>query len=258
MIIKNFAQISNSSFFRIQDLILYNLNHFFSRIKNHQTFDVEKFLEEILEGIGTVFSMLMKNYSRKLWKFVYDNFTTLYIQMIVIMSQKYKSKESAKMIKKVEEETEIFQDFFEDKVGRKDFKMGTEKINDLIKALTGNPEEIVQHIFNLRVKLREKFNEKCMKCIMRLRPDFNKKKKAKVFKMMEEEEEKIRKESKRNVAKLFYKQIMTEFRIHQFVQKFRIKMHIRNEIMRKRAQKEQDRSVKNINENERLVNSFYN
>lgn len=85
---------------------------------------------------------------------------------------------------------------------------------------------------------------------------FQQKKKAKVFKMMEDEEEKIRQESRRNIGKLFYVGIMAEFRIHQFVQKFRIKMQIRREFLRKRAQKEKNRAVKSINENERLVIIF--
>lgn len=72
--------------------------------------------------------MLVTNYSRKLWKFVYDNFTTLYIQMIVIMSQKYKSKENESMISKIKKEIEIFEDFFEDKVGKKEFKIGKRRL----------------------------------------------------------------------------------------------------------------------------------
>lgn len=252
MIIKNFAQISNSSFVRIQELIVFSLNHFFTQIKSHQEFKIEGFLEGIIEGIGPVFTMLGPSYAKKLWKFVYENFTTLYIQMIVIMSQKYKSKETKLMLDKMKVEIEIFQDFFEEQISKKDFTAGKEKIENLIKTLTGNEEEIIHHIFELRMKLRDKFNEKCMKCLMRLRKDFNKKKRAKVIQMLEEEEEKMKNASKRNIGKMFYKGIMAEFRIHQFVQKFRLKLQLKKENLRKKVQQEKDRAVKTINENERM------
>lgn len=253
VIIRNFAQISNSSYIRIQELILYSINHFFSTVTSHQKFNIEKFLESLIEGIGSVFGMLSKNYSRKLWKFVYENFTTLYIQMIVILSQKYKKSKSHELLNKVLEEIEIFQDFFEEHVSRKDIKTNKEKLQDLIKVFTGSPEEIVPYIFNLRVKLRDKFNEKCMKCLMRIRPDFDKEKRNHVYNLVKEEEEKIMSESKMNSGKMFYKGIMTEFRIHNFVDRFRARMKEKKEMLRKKKQREQDREVKTINENERMV-----
>lgn len=131
MIIKNFAQISNSSFIRIQELMTYNMNHFFTQIKDHKTFDIEKFLTEIIEGIGPVFEMLVKAYSKKLWKHIHETFATLFIQFVITFSVKYKSSEQKDLTTKLEREIEVINDFFDGKAGKKDYKENVQKLDDL-------------------------------------------------------------------------------------------------------------------------------
>lgn len=79
MLIKNFAEISNLSYIRIQELMTFNMNHFFSKVKEYQSFDIQKFMTEMIDGIGSVFDMLMGAYSKKLWKHIHDTFVVLFI-----------------------------------------------------------------------------------------------------------------------------------------------------------------------------------
>jgi hypothetical protein len=171
------------------------------------------------------------------------------------MSVKYKPEQHGQFVEKINSEVEIIQDFFEEmKVHRRTLKTGKEKIDDLLQVLTGNNKKILQNIVNLNINLGDKFNDKCMKCLLRLRKDFTKKQKAKLMKLILKQEENIKQIKKKNLGKLFYRGIMTEFRIHQFVQKFRERKQKRDEIKRKKAQEKKDAEILQINENERLVN----
>jgi CRISPR/Cas system CSM-associated protein Csm2 small subunit len=171
MIIKNFAQISNSSFIRIQELMTYNLNHMFSQLSDHKNFEIEKFLEEIIDGIGPVFSMLVTAYSKKLWKHIHETFSSLFIQFVITYSVKYKKNEQKNLTEKLEREIDIINDFFEGKAGKKDYKENVKKLDDLFQCLVAPSDKVIVNILNLQLKLRDKFNEKCMKCLMRLRGD---------------------------------------------------------------------------------------
>lgn len=93
MLIKNFAEISNLSYIRIQELMTFNMNHFFSKVKDYQTFDIQKFMTEMIDGIGSVFDMLMGAYSKKLWKHIHDTFVVLFIQLVITFSIKYQKNE---------------------------------------------------------------------------------------------------------------------------------------------------------------------
>lgn len=252
MIIKNFAQISNSSFIRIQELMTYNLNHFFSQIKDHKTFQIEKFLTEIIEGIGPVFQMLVKAYSKKLWKHIHDTFSSLFIQFIITFSVKYKQTEQKQFTEKLEKEIEIINDFFDGKAGKKDYKENVQKLDDLYQCLVAPSDKVIVNILNLQIKLRDKFNEKCMKCLMRLRSDITEKQKKRIYRLIQEEEDRISAINRKNLGKMLYRGIMTEFRIHQFVQKFRERKRIRDANKKKKAQIQKDQTVMHINDNERL------
>jgi hypothetical protein len=47
-------------------------------IENHKKFNLEEFLQIFVESAKGMFIVLIPSYSKKLWKFVFDNFTALY------------------------------------------------------------------------------------------------------------------------------------------------------------------------------------
>ena len=105
------------------------MNHFFSKVKDHQTFDIQKFMTEMIDGIGSVFDMLMGAYSKKLWKHIHDTFVVLFIQLVITFSVKYPKNEQEKFTKRLESEIELINDFFDGKTHRKDFEENKEKLN---------------------------------------------------------------------------------------------------------------------------------
>jgi hypothetical protein len=52
---------------------------------------------------------------------------------------------------------------------------------------------------------------------MRLRSDITDKQKKRIYKLIQEEEDRIKAINRKNLGKMLYRGIMTEFRIHQFV-----------------------------------------
>ena len=251
LVIKNFAMISNSSFIRIQELMTYNLNHMFSQIKDHQSFDVEKFLGQMMEGIGPVFDMLVSVYSKKLWKHIHDTFCSLFIQLVITFSVSYKQNEQKKLTDKLEKEIEIVNDFYDGKISKKEFAENTQKLDDLFQCLVAPSDKVVLNIMNLHVKLGDKFNEKCMKCLMRLRSDINDKQKQRIYVLIKEEEDRIKQMRRVNFSKSFYSTIMSQFKIHQFVIRFRERKRLRDLNKKKKEQVQKDQAIMQINDNER-------
>lgn len=252
-IIQNFAQLSNSAFIRIQELVLYNISHFFSKVYDYQKFQILKFSEEIFQMIGPFFEMLQTAYSRKLWRFVLKNFSNLFIQMVIVRSVKYKPQEIKLLVKKIEGDVEIMTDIFETHLPNKVIKDNNEGLNDLILCFKGNASEFPTHILNLKLRLMSEFNDNCTKAILRLRKDLSKTQINDIQKKLKEGskgvEEKIRKET----GKMFYKSVMSEFRIRFFVTRFRQRKRERDRVKKMKIKEEKEKEIEEINDNDRLV-----
>jgi hypothetical protein len=75
---------------------------------------------------------------------------------------------------------------------------------------------------------------------MRLRSDITDKQKKRIYHLIQEEEDRIKALNRKNLGKMLYRGIMTEFRIHQFVQRFRERKRIRDLNKKKTAQIKKD------------------
>ena len=252
-VIRSFAEISNLAFIRLQELTLFLVNNFFKKVKDYKgKFNIETFLEEIITQIGPISQMLNRVYAKKLWKIVFESFTHSYIQLIIIHSTKYKSKEKEALVKKVTAEVEIFEEFFDDWVPAKEHGAGMATVNDLVVSLTGRIDDIIDNMVNLKVKLGDKLNDKCIKCLIRLRPEITKEQKMKWFKLMKAEEDKINYLRKTNSSKMFYKGVMTQFHVHRFVNKLKARMAEKALNQSRVIKKKVNKELMSINDNERL------
>jgi hypothetical protein len=78
-LIKEFALISNLSFKRIQESVIKDVEGQFLKVGNYKDMHINNFLEGVFLKLEKTFMMLMKSYRKKMWRFVFENFSTLYI-----------------------------------------------------------------------------------------------------------------------------------------------------------------------------------
>ena len=255
MIIKAFAQLSNISFYRIQELVKLLVNQAFSRIKDHKKLDLEDFIRtDILETIGGFFKLLMNSFGKKLWKYLYELMVPLYVQMIIVLSPKYKKTEREALCEKVESEIELIHEVFEDFVTSKSVIERQKAILDSLYQILSSESttKVVSSIVHLSVEMRSDFNNKCIKALLRLRSDLSRSEKKEVKYLLNQEKSNIAKLQKKNIGKLFYKTVMTEYRISQFVERFRKRKREKELVMRKAIKEQKRREVMDVDESELL------
>ena len=256
MLIKAFAQLSNISFYRIQELVKFLVNQAFSKIKDHKKLDLEDFIRtDILETIGGFFKLLINSFGKKLWKYLYELMVPLYVQMIIVLSPKYKKTEREALCKKVESEIELIHEVFEDYVTSTNIIERQQAILESLYEILSSDSttKVVSSIVHLSVEMRSDFNDKCVKALLRLRSDLSKSEKKEVKYLLKQEKSNIVKLQKKNVGKLFYKTVMTEFRISQFVEKFRKRKRKKEMVMRKAMKEQKRRDVMDVDEGDLLA-----
>lgn len=78
----------------------------------------------------------MKAYRKKIWRFVFENFTTLYIQLVTLFTIEYKIPGSRSvLVEKIKQEREIIIDLFGEHVSSQVLKAETKKLENLENAL---------------------------------------------------------------------------------------------------------------------------
>jgi hypothetical protein len=77
-IIKNFAQISNTAFTRIEQVLHAQLDLRLNESR-FKKLNLERFLTSALEPINTVIQMMMPAYGKKMWRSVFDHLCVNYL-----------------------------------------------------------------------------------------------------------------------------------------------------------------------------------
>ena len=161
-LMKNFAQISNSSFSRIEELILQQIAILYSQVTDIRKFDMDKFLTDMLLAINPVFKMLHATYSKKLWKGIADGIVRNYILMLFTLSTQFKPTETKLFVDKIEKEKQLMVEVFASNLGPKDVEEVQQSVNMFIKSLTEPIEEIPIFLVKISVKLKGDFNDNCI------------------------------------------------------------------------------------------------
>ena len=162
IIIKNFAQISNSAFVRIQELLVFQINQAFSKVKDYEKLNLEEFLTNTFKELFPIFDMLVSTYSKKLWSHIYVEFSRIFAKMIILLSSKYKTSKISDLTKKIENDKQLVMEIFGEKASKKDKKLGDDIIESVYGVFTLPIDEIINSIIVLRVQLGEVFNDKFM------------------------------------------------------------------------------------------------
>ena len=75
-LIKKFAEIANMAFLYIQEKLKNEISDEILNIKNYNDWQVGVYLEEVLlVKVHTIIQMLLKLYGRKIWRFVFQEFS---------------------------------------------------------------------------------------------------------------------------------------------------------------------------------------
>ena len=153
-------------------------------------------MQQFFDVFSPIFNMLMPAYAKKLWNFIFGEFCDLYIQMIIVMSMKYKVTEKEVLQDKLETEIEIIEDLFKDKLTKKIFEDNKIKLSKLISVFTSPADSLNTLFGDLIVGMGDKFNEKSIKCILRIRSDLSKDEKHEILKELKQVNDKLQKKSK--------------------------------------------------------------
>lgn len=196
---------------------------------------------------------MYKSYSNKLWKFVLHKFSVLYTQYILLSTLQYSPEECDSLLKKVENEREIMFDIFTELLPEKEVKRGLKKVDLLTECLTLPSDQVVVSVANLKIQMKRKnFNNKCIKCVLRMRKDITIEEKKMMFKVLEKQACKIKNKERRDLGQLFKKTIMTDQLVHTFCQKFKARFAKKKAAMRLKEQNQLNNELLKIEANERL------
>lgn len=169
-------------------------------------------------------------------------------------SLKYAPEDLEKLQHKLDEEREITHDVFSSVLTVKDVDDRIHPLDLLIKSFKKTVDEVVVHVVNLRIALKQKnFNTQCIKCILRMRKDISKEEKTVMLKLIEDQSSTIKKIERKDCSKNFKRTIMTEFYVKKFCLIFKQRMHEKKEAMKKKEQEILDQDLLHINKNERLT-----
>jgi hypothetical protein len=220
---RNFAQISQAAFQRIEQVMCAQLEMGFTGVP-FKKFDMEKYLTSTLQTLNMIIAMLLPAYAKKMWKAVFEHFVKCFILKVLEGCGEYKAnKEEVKIfLDKVVKERQFAKDVFETNIPPKDIQEGVIAIKLYERALTEPKEDLVQILLAIAQKLKDKYNDNYLKWFQKYRSEFGSKEKQELIKLIEHD--KAMSKRKKDPALEFYKQTMKEMYKVRFVRKLKEKM----------------------------------
>lgn len=196
---------------------------------------------------------MYKSYSNKLWKFVLHKFCILFVQYLLLSTLKYEPGDSKIFLKKLENEREIIFDVFSELLSEKDVAKEVEKIDLLINSLTLKVDKVVVSIARLKIGMKKKnFNNKCIKCILRMRGDISRDEKKAMFRVLEKQACHIKSKQRQELGRLLRKTLSTDQLVHGYVEKFKARFAKKRAAFRLKEQNQLNNELLKIEANERL------
>jgi hypothetical protein len=261
MLLKNFAQISNSALGRIELLVSAQISYYFSGETNLKNFKLENFTKNLMELIGPILTMLQPAYVKKLWKSIGDNLSKNYVLMNFAMGTQYEDEEISDFRKKVAADLQFLKDLLSLNLNPKDVEELTKIVEWFYMCLKELMDDVIGFIAKIAVKLKGEFGDKCIVSIIyhhkdtltHLRCDFSIEDKIALKEILLRENAKLKQLSKKDVALEFYKCTMRELNVHKFIRLIRSKLLLRNEMRKRQSSRQVRESFLVIEQNERLV-----
>lgn len=251
-LMKNFAEISNTSYTRIQDLVKNQVSEAFLGIEDYKKVVIQEFIEDLFMSLKIIFEKLYPSYAKRLWKFILDESIGLFVQMLIVCSTKISPDDRPSLIEKMEKDRNNIEELFKSLVSSKDIEVAMEKLDLLIGALKDEIDKVVSHIVKLKISLGKAFNDNCVKCVLRLRKDVSKDEKMALLDIIEKQAATIKSAERKGMGKLFTKSLMTEFRILNYVQKFRERFALKQELMLQKEKYKLNKDMLGLDEESQL------
>jgi len=157
--------------------------------------------------------------------------------MLLITSLKITPEEVDSLVAKMRKDRDNIRELFSAIVSIKEVDKAVLKIDALAGAFTDSLDKIPVHIVTLKLSMSTQYNDKCTKCILRLRKDLSREEKDIVFNVLEKEKEVIDKLQRKNMENKITLGFLTKFRITRFVKKFKERYAKRKE-QQKQEEKE--------------------
>ena len=90
--------------------------------------------------------MLFSSYTKKLWKFIWDNLSLYYIQMIIFNLKSYTPDQTKELSAKISEEMLLIKGVFGTLVYRKKFDEGYMRLIAMSKLFDGTEVEFISNM----------------------------------------------------------------------------------------------------------------
>ena len=177
-------------------------------------------------------------------------FTSYYIQFIIYQSYNYSEKDLPKMLGKVKEEVELIQTFYTSVCNQREAKAQREHLDHLVKLFECPTEDLVVHIIQTRLLLKKDFNDKCLQCVFKARHDISTELKGTIRDVLAKEEAKIREAEKKASLKLLTKNLLSEYIIRRYVDRFRARYSEKQDTLRKKQDDKQNKTILKASQNE--------
>ena len=149
LLVKGWANISNVSYLRVQAMLQVEMADDFMTISDHKLLIFDDFVEKWFIKLMGNLKKLFKSYGGKTWTFIWAEFTSLYIQMVIFKSAKWKPEELKKLVAKVDGEIITMCNIFKDYVGDKDFSVHENKLQAIKGCFKDPAEQLIKHIGKL-------------------------------------------------------------------------------------------------------------
>ena len=196
----------------------------FLSIGDYKEFQVSQFLESLHSSLMEVLPMLFSSYAKKLWKFIWNQLSLYYIQMIIFNLKSWNPDETWELSAKIAEEMQLIKGVFSTLVYKKKFDPGYARLVAMAKLFNGTEIEFVSNLGFIKIELGDDFNENIMRVILALRPDLSEECKENSLRLMELRAPVINTHRKTQLLKLWVTTIHTQLTVKIFTQKLKSKV----------------------------------
>jgi len=229
VLLKKFGEISNMSFCRIQDLTAKIIAEKVTSLGELKAGGVGQTIEHIFHECKEISSKLLPTFRKKFLRYLLQRFVNLFAQYLIVQSLKFLPSELADYKALIALQLDLIQEAFNLILDKKDVDQRLRPIMLIQSTLVEPPEEIVVTFAHLMIEIKDSYNERCTKCILRIREDIPTKQKSLIVKLIAQNNVEIEKKAKRDWVDLFRRTIMLEVHVHKFIRILKDKVKDRRE-----------------------------
>lgn len=237
----------------MEEIVIHQIVTEFREVTDIKIFKIEEFSEKISLLFNATSKMLLPLYSKKLWRVVAEQISKNYLLILFLHSVQYKPEEASIISERVKADTKFLNDLFSTNVSKKDLLEVLSGLELFADVLVHPVEKILVDIVKIAMKLKENFSPNCIKAITRLRKDLKQKEKDLIFELIQSEQEKLSKLTKKDIALEFCKLLMKDQKMRRFVKNIKKALGKRKEREEQRKLMEETQCLLAKQAEERMV-----